>query len=199
MFDIPHSEEDDRAPDNIVDIYDSANDISLLVRFLHEPPAAHSTKTKASATAPIVPIIPFPILSRLLDLGDKYVLSDQLVNILHSHLAAHVATEPLFVYGRATQYGLPEIADEASTHLMATRFHTLTAEQLRIIPTAEAYHKLILLQKYRQARIREHLMNSELFPFGYGVCPIHAKTAAGKWRDERGKLHELVEAGAIIS
>ena len=93
------------------------------------------------------------------------------------------------------QYGLAELADTASTYLMRTRFDKLTPEQVRVIPTAEAYQKVILLQQHRKSEIKTLLTNSELFPFGYGACPTHAKIATTRWNDERAKLQELVEAG----
>lgn len=198
MFEIAKANDDGDNEEIIIDVYEPSTDIQLLIRLLHDDIPVYPKKSYSETSIdPSIPAIPLPILLQLFDLGDKYVLSEHNMNTLYSHLSAYAATNPLLVYGRAVKYGLSDIADTASVYLMATRLDTLTPAQVRVIPSAEAYHKIVLLQQYRKTKITELLMNSELFPYGYGKCSAHFNLAITKWETERAALCKLVEAGTL--
>lgn len=103
---------------------------------------------------------------------------------------------PLKVYGIATKYALDWIADDASMFLIHPPMHTYTLEEISIIPTAVAYHKLFVLQHHRTTKLREILRGEELFPHHYGECPKHAGSANALWCHKKDGLFGEVDSGA---
>lgn len=178
----------------IVDVYESASAIETLLRLLHYPPSVYPATDRKERGFPKYAIvnpesaIPFPILPVLYDLVDKYAVSPQVVQALNSNLQAYASTFPLKVYGLASRMSLDSIADEASAFLVQPPLHTYTLEEVKIIPTAEAYHKLLKLQQYRVEKIRDILAHEQLFPHGYGVCNTHKEAALTSWDRKKKTL-----------
>ena len=196
---------DDKRPVNgsttkSMDIYETSMTFGIFLKLLHDPPAEYPKRNKSpesSKYSVVTPAcaIPYPVLPLLYDLADKYAVSLPILQTLDSHLAAQVSTSPLSVYGLATRRGLVDIADEASAFLVQPPLHTYTPEELRIIPTAEAYQKLLLLQHHRTMKLKKLLMDEQLFPHGYGECTAHRQVATDLWTEKKRSLLGLVDAG----
>jgi len=189
------------------DVYESASTFAILLRLLHDPPADYPVTNRKERGFPKYAIInpesaiPFPILPVLYDLVDKYAVSPQVLQALNSNLQAYSSTFPLKVYGLATRMSLDSIADEASAFLIQPPLHTYTSEEVKIIPTAEAYHKLLTLQHYREEKIRDILAHEQLFPHGYGVCNTHKETALNSWGRKKKSLltSGRIDAGTDVA
>ncbi|EJD04323.1 uncharacterized protein FOMMEDRAFT_83934 [Fomitiporia mediterranea MF3/22] len=209
MFSCCDSEEEGNEKAECMDIYESAKDIEILVRLLHDPPQTlpETKPLKRSAMepnihykpAPTQTAIPHPLLPRLFALADKYLFNPPITKVLHSHLSAQTPTAPLLVYGLATGHSLREIADKASTFLASTPLSSFTSKEIKIIPTAEALHNLLLLQTHRQLKFKELLMKEELFPHGYGVCDAHKVHVESLWETTRQAILPDVHSGEIES
>ncbi|KAH8120551.1 hypothetical protein DFH11DRAFT_71694 [Phellopilus nigrolimitatus] len=194
-------------PTRTLEIYESANMLSLLLHLLHEPPSPYSKDEISSESrdfgkyAIVAPTsaIPLPLLPALFQVADKYALALPTIHALQTHLAAYVSTAPLVVYGLATQLSLPFIADAASAFLITPPLHTYSLEQISAIPTAEAYHTLLLLLHHRTCRIKELLLHEDLFPHGYGVCLSHRDSAKLLWEEKRRALLPHVDADTDVA
>lgn len=190
----------------VMDLNEPSHALSILLRLLHEPPVEYipekvAYSEKFQTQIPVITpksAIPLPLIPLLLRLADKYALTPPLVRTLHSHLAAHKSTFPMRVYGLATEFGLDYIAAKASNYLLHPPLHTYRAEEIRVIPTAEAYHKLVVLHAHRVARMREILMGEVIFPFGYGECSVHKTTTVALWDQQRKALVPKTESGQHI-
>lgn len=139
--------------------------------------------------------IPFPVLEVLLPLADKYALSEWIAHRLYSHLAAHASSHALRVYGYAVRLGLPRVAATASTHLLHPPLTAYTAEEIRIIPTAEAYHQLARLHDFRIKTLADVLNKEDIFPYGYGECAWHAQATIALWRRTKEAVAKEMRAG----
>ncbi|KAL5495610.1 hypothetical protein ACEPAI_1073 [Sanghuangporus weigelae] len=187
-----------------VDLCESVNDMALLVRLIQDPPqtlseaAIREGSSEQSLEHPTA-MIPYLLLPRLFALAEKYALKLPVMQILRTHLLVQACIAPLLVYGLATQYSLPEIADEASKFLAFTPLETYSLEDIKIIPSAEAYHKLLQLQSYRKRRIKELLMNEDLFPYGYGACSAHKDYAELMWDRRRRNILPNVHSGSDVA
>ncbi|PSR71272.1 hypothetical protein PHLCEN_2v12786 [Hermanssonia centrifuga] len=142
--------------------------------------------------------IPFPLLPSLYRLADKYAFSQDIMQALHSHLGAYVSMYPLRVYGYASELGLDKVAAKASTHLLHPPLTSYSTEEMKAIPTAEAYHKLALLHEFRTRKIRETLMNEEVFPHGYGECSRHAQRTKDLWKTRKHVVYNQIQAGETL-
>lgn len=188
--------------DKIMHIQESAAQLNILFEFLHHPPKPFvpPTTPKPKDFTRIVEnipehAIPFPLLLPLFRLADKYVFPPDLMQILSSHLGAYVSTFPLRVYGFATELGLNEVAAEASMHLLYPPLTSYTSEEMRAIPTAEAYHKLLLLHDFRVKKLGEILMEADIFPHGYGECSRHSNRTCLLWENRRHVVLGKIQAG----
>ena len=197
------SKSDPKAVPNNLEVYETASTFSLLLRLLHDPPSNYSSLSykeggwdKYAVMNPDS-AIPFPVLPLLYQLADKYVVSPPIIQALNSNLQAYASTFPLKVYGLASQLSLDWIADEASAFLVQPPLHKYTNEEIKIISSAEAYHKLLKLQHYRAAKIKEILLHEELFPHGYGVCTSHKGSAEALWDQKRRTLLSRIDAGNL--
>lgn len=183
------------------EVYESSSAFAILLRLLHNLPPDYPTRKELQQPryAIITPTsaIPFPVLPLLFQLADKYVVSPAIVHALQSHLYAYASTFPLKVYGLASQLGLDWMADEASAFLVQPPLHTYTQDEVKLIPTAEAYHKLLILQHHRVEKIKDLLAHEELFPHGYGVCSAHKGSALAFWDQKRKSLLGRVDAGVL--
>lgn len=184
-----------------LDLQESAVALNALFSLLHSPPPlfvapppALKDFTRILETVPEA-TIPCPLLPALFVLADKYALSRELVQILKSHLAACASTFPLSVYGCAVGRGLNEVAAEASAHLLHPPLTSYTPEEIKIIPTAEAYHQLVLLHDFRIKQLGKVLVNEEIFPHGYGECSRHAQRTKSIWQQRKTVVSSKIQAG----
>ena len=143
--------------------------------------------------------IPYPLIPRLFSLAEKYAFTPTITEVLHTHLAAQTSVAPLLVYGLATRYSLSDIADRASAFLALMHLETFSKEDIKVIPSAEAYHELLLLQDHRKRKIKELLINEELFPHGYGVCTAHKAYIESAWNQRRDAVLRNIHSGLFNS
>ncbi|OBZ79789.1 hypothetical protein A0H81_00528 [Grifola frondosa] len=202
-------------PDFVTDMYgdDQALDLTepsvlldLLFRFLHSPPESYvadeTDEEDADSVASFTRIrvvfpgsaIPLPVLSVLITLADKYALSQPLLQCLYSHLAAHASTSPLRVYGYAIGLGLDSIAAKASMYLLHPPLSEYSPEEVKVIPTADAYHRLLLLHDHRIKALREVLIGESIFPHGYGQCVKHSQTTTALWEQRKRVVAQQLQA-----
>lgn len=90
------------------------------------------------------------------------------------HLIAHAPALPLPVYGYAWSHGMDCIAAEASQYIMPLASYS-TAE-IKLIPTVEAYHRLVRLQDLRLKVLRTLLLEEDIFPHGIPYMPRSSST-----------------------
>jgi hypothetical protein len=176
--------------------------LAVLLRFLHEPPPLLPIAPKTSSIVGARGLrssgIPFPLLSTLLYLGDKYGFSEPLLAIIRSHLGAYISTFPLQVYGHAMRMNWGALAADASEFLLGP-LTSYSAEEIAVIPNADAYHRLVVLQETRVKALRQFLLGEELFPHGYGYCSRHGTQMAGQWDAMKNQLAQKVEASKLES
>lgn len=111
-----------------------------------------------------ISVIPLPLLSTMFELADKYVIDSPLVESLKVHLEAHAPAHPLQVYSFATLHDMDRIASEASQYVMPMASYRL--DEVKVIPSVQAYHKIVRLQDFRVRALRELLLAEEIFPHG---------------------------------
>jgi len=190
-----------------MDLFEDSTVFAVFLKLLHEPPVPFAEEdiseiikyeTKVIMKAP-KNVIPLPILTTILQLADKYIVKSGIVQSLHTHLWAHRMVFPLKVYGIAAQYSLDWIVDDTSMFLIHPPLHTYTLEEVSIIPTAVAYHKLLALQRHRTTKLREILRDEELFPHHYGECPRHAGSANALWSRRKDALLGKVDSGTDVA
>ena len=185
-----------------MDLQESAAQLNILFHVLHHlpdafvPPESDKAKdfTRIQTSVP-EHAIPFPLMPALFNLADKYAFSQELTERLYSHLAAYTSTYPLRVYGLAVGLGLDKIAAKASMYLLHPPLASYSTEEMRVIPTAEAYHKLVLLHDFRIRRLKEILIEAEIFPHGYGECSRHASRANTLWANRKDQIVNKIQAG----
>jgi hypothetical protein len=200
----------DSDPNQILDLDEPGDVLEILLQVLHFPPPLpiphphdtqeekHQTEIRTRRHVP-ASIIPLPLLPQLFHLADKYILSETITQSLRTHLEAHSPTHPLQVYGFATTRAWDTIAAEASKFLLHPPLSAYTIQEVKVIPTVEAYQKLVLLHAFRVKRLREVLLAEEIFPHGYGACPTHRQQASELWERKRSSLAPLIEAGMQFS
>lgn len=190
-----------------MDLPETADTLSILFQLLHQPPAVFQrvkpTPAKASTTDPLKEtpdmstVIPLPVIPIALDVADKYILSPAVVAALHSHIGAHVTTEPLKVYGMAVSLGLDDLASEASEFLLHPPLSTWRTDEIKVIPTVEALHQLVRLHAVREIKLREALQGEAVFPHGYEICPSHGPATISAWEEHKRMLAPRIRAGGL--
>jgi hypothetical protein len=194
----------DDAESQVLDMDEPADALNILLSLLHAPPPPPERHNKGnpSTGAPMAfesgSVIPFPLLPRMLQLADKYVLSEYLKQSLLAHMSSHVSTHPLDVYAFATGRCLQPLAVEASKHLLHPPLATYSPKDINIIPTPEAWHKLVLLHDVRIRGLREILLGEEIFPHGYGTCFSHKNKTISLWYQRKMDIILKVEAGKYL-
>ncbi|KDQ54744.1 hypothetical protein JAAARDRAFT_37846 [Jaapia argillacea MUCL 33604] len=189
----------------VLDLLEPAEVLSILLTLLHFPPKPYIPDPSADVYStkivciPAEKAIPLPLLPRLFTLADKYTLSESLVESLRTHLAAHASTFPLQVYGHSVALGLDALAESTSIYLLHPPLTTYTTEEISVIPTAVAYHKLVLLHFHRVMRLRETLLGEQIFPHGYGKCASHESRTEGLWDSQKKLLVDKIEAGTDVA
>ncbi|KAG1755037.1 uncharacterized protein EDB91DRAFT_1042289 [Suillus paluster] len=187
----------------VLDLDETEHALATLFRLIQHPPAPPAMENSEGTRPRFRPdtdsVIPFPVLPFMLHLADKYGLPETIVYSLQLHVQANASTNPLPVYAYATAHNLPKIAAEASAHLLHPPLSSYTKEDIQIIPTVTAYHELLRLHEYRKFRLRDILLNEDIFPHGYGACPSHAQYATQLWEQKRVYLATQIEAATDIA
>lgn len=187
-----------------IEIYESSSIFGCLLRLLHEDLPIQNCKTYEEDSdsfetkiTPVIPksSVPLPLLPTLYELADKYAVTESIVNALHTHLASYKSASPLHVYALATKLGLEELMNETSVFLIHPPLSSYTAEEVSIIPSTGAYHKILLLQAHRQSHLKEILLGEDIFPHGYGECPNHKSATTAIWHQRRQEIVGRIESG----
>src|SRR6266545_1789439 len=155
--------------ESVLELHEKSGDLAALLRLLHDPPSLPVELPRESKFDPLqydpTTIIPLPLLKPLLSvIADKYALDQKIVRALRAHLEAHAPAHGLEVYGFASQLGLEWEASTASQYISPLASYRF--EEIKVIPTVVAYHKLIRLQDFRVKALRDLLLGEELFPHG---------------------------------
>lgn len=111
--------------------------------------------------------IPFPLLQSMLQLADKYALPQTTIETLGEHLSVYVQANALQVYALATSYGLGRVASKASEYLIPIGLYGF--DEIKMLPTVEAYHKIVQLQDYRVKAMKELVLTEDIFPHGMSI------------------------------
>jgi hypothetical protein len=190
--------------DHVLDLDEPAEVLNILLSLLHTPPLPpppqgkhkaymenHSTTVQGSNYS----VIPFPLLPRMLQLADKYALSESLRQSLLAHMSSHVSVYPLEVYAFAMGRCLQSLAVDASKYLLHPRLSAYSPKDIEIIPSPEAWQKLVLLHDIRIRGLREILQGEEIFPHGYGTCSSHKDKAIFLWQQRKIDIILKIDAG----
>lgn len=209
MFSV--GEADSENQEQVVDLHETTSVLLALLRLLHYPLAPpilqpDDEKLERAILNHKLPkriydpatVIPLPILISLLyPLVDKYALSDAITKILNAHLLAHAPVFPMPIYGFATAHKLEYVACQASQYLMP--LSSYKEEEIIVIPSVSAYHKLVQLQALRVKALRELVLKEDIFPHGYGACTSHQRETTALWDAKRIALAPLIETTTDIS
>ncbi|THV07573.1 hypothetical protein K435DRAFT_959647 [Dendrothele bispora CBS 962.96] len=179
-----------------LDLAENSASLSLLLTLLHSPPELPIQSNHKSWDLPASldtdsSVIPLPILPQLFSLADKYALPDSVTKALCGHLLVHAPTNPLFVYGFAVSAGFSDVASKSCRWLKPMASYS--KEEIEMIPTVEAYHKVIRLQDARVKTLKRMLLEEEIFPHGYGACPSHLNETKAIWHAARINLARKIE------
>ncbi|KAI0786048.1 hypothetical protein C8Q75DRAFT_735152 [Abortiporus biennis] len=185
----------DSQDSDVLELTETSSTLNILFNFLHHPPPPFPTGSKPKGDFTRIKAvypdstIPFPLLPQLLRLADKYAFTEDMTKILYSHLTSYSAMYPLQVYGYAVELGLDDLASKT----------TYTSEEIKVIPTAEAYHKLVLLQQYRVKRLGEILKTETIFPHGYGLCSKHKSHTESLWEKRKEVLSTKIQPATDVA
>jgi len=210
--DLPAAVNMEECQQQSMDIDERADILSILLHLLHMPLQIHDSGFAPSSPdsytsftdLPAVDsnaAIPLPVLPGLLKLVDKYELIPEVVNVMQSHLAAYVSTFPMKVYCYALQQGWKALAGEASAYLLHPPMYTYDEEDIQEMPSAVAYHRLVILQEYRRTRLVGILRSEAVFPHGYGECPslMHTRNTTTAWENRKAELVNKINAGTDVA
>ncbi|KAF8610793.1 hypothetical protein BDV93DRAFT_517890 [Ceratobasidium sp. AG-I] len=191
-----------------VEIKERHDLLVLLVNLLEAPPENPPPTVNNQGPSSAIPlegeppqsVLPWPLLTTLLDLADKYDLSENIVSILHTHLQSHAPSYPLQVYGLATRLELSEISSLASSFLLHPPMHQYSVSDVKAIPSSVAYHLLLVLQTHRLQNLKTIVEREPLFPHDYGVCSKHGVNAPRLvWETRRSSVLDHLHAGSSVA
>ncbi|CAE6516629.1 unnamed protein product [Rhizoctonia solani] len=192
----------------VVEVDERYEILALLVNLLENPPqfppatAANHVPSSAvpSNSDPPGSVLPWPLVTTLLDAADKYDFSDNILALLRAHLQSHASSHPLPVYALASRLGLSSIASHASSFLLYPPMHQYSVSEIKLLPSATSYHLLLILQTRRLECLKEILGNEMLFPHDYGACSKHG-TASTKsvWETRKAVVLDHVDASSSIA
>jgi len=158
-----------RETEQALELHEKSGELAALLRLLHDPPAPPTElppeDTFQKVTYDPATVIPLPLLlSLLFRLADKYAINESITRALRIHLRANAPAYPLEVYGFATFHNMEWEASEASQYVLPLASYRF--EEIKLIPTVIAYHKLVRLQDFRVKSLRDLLLGEEIFPHG---------------------------------
>lgn len=188
----------------VLDLDEPADTLNTLLCLLHTPPDPPEKSLVEVGKRPgiIEPdlyepgsVIPFPLLPHMLLLADKYLLSENTHRSLIAHVKSQVAAYPLKVYGFAIERGLQSLAADASKYLLHPPLSAYSPKDIEVVPTADAWHALVLLHNVRIRGLRRILFAEEIFPHGHGMCPKHKDQTIGYWKTRQMQIMSEIEAG----
>jgi len=191
--------------DQVLDLDEPSEVLNVLLSLLHTPPALPEYKEKGYAEKPSLTasgpdaLIPFPLLPRMLQLADKYALSENLQQSLLAHMASYVSVYPLHIYAFASRRGFQSLAINASKRLLHPRLASYSPKDIEMIPSPEAWHKIVLLHDVRIRGLRKILLGEEIFPHGYGTCSSHKDKAIVLWEQRKKDIVLRVEAATDVA
>jgi hypothetical protein len=165
----------------IVDLHETSGILEVLLRLLHDPPIRpqvvvtkkeriHEDEAFLTSRPPkdvydLTTVIPFPILlTPVLEVADKYILSESVLDTLHEHLKVHAETYALPVFAYASNKSMHTLAAYASQFLHPLAHYK--EEDVALIPSVKEYHQLVKLQHHRLQDMRTLLLGESIFPHG---------------------------------
>jgi hypothetical protein len=191
----------------IIELNERHEILVLLVNLLETPP-----QSPPSTVNDLVPssvpldsdpprnVLPWPLITTLLDVADKYDFSDNILVLLHAHLRSHASSYPLQVYALASRLELSSIASHTSSFLLYPPLQQYSVAEIKILPSAISYHLLLVLQTHRSQRLKDILTNEPLFPHDYGACPKHGtSTARAIWETRKTTVLDSIDASSSIA
>ena len=158
-----------------LDLSEPSQVIIVLLRLLHdplEPPLEEPDEDLDFSTSQPFQkrydrrtVVPLPLITTIFfDVVDKYLLDPSIIDTMWLHVGAHASMDPLQVYAFATLHGKDDVASQASQYLRPLASYR--ADEIKVIPTVEAYHQLVRLQDFRLKRLKIILLSEDLFPYG---------------------------------
>ncbi|KAG7099483.1 hypothetical protein E1B28_001330 [Marasmius oreades] len=158
--------------ENILDLHENATLTVALLSLVHQPPRLPVVLYTSDPVDGLLPkivydpstVIPFPVLSSLFSLADKYALSETIAESLKAHLLAHAPTAPLQVYCLALSLELNDLASKATQYLKPLAEYA--QDEIKSIPS----------------------INEDIFPHGYGSCSQHLDETTSRWQTTRISL-----------
>ncbi|KAK2462064.1 hypothetical protein APHAL10511_006527 [Amanita phalloides] len=206
MFTCCHAADNSTESDlpQTLDLSEPSPVIIVLLHLLHDPlgpplgePPNFSSSQLYQKRYDWRTVVPLPLITTMIfDIVDKYMLDPSIIDTIWLHVNAHAATDPLQVYSFATLHDKDQIASEASQYLMPLASYR--SDEIKVIPSVEAYHKLVRLQHIRLKSLKAILLSEDIFPHGYGKCPIHHDRATSIWDAQRKALADRVDTGTDI-
>ncbi|KAK7058285.1 hypothetical protein VNI00_001916 [Paramarasmius palmivorus] len=158
--------------EKLLDLHECPTTTATLLALIHQPPSLPVALRESDPADGLIPkvvhdpttVIPLPILPSLFALADKYSLSDTIIQSLRGHLLANAPNDPLHVYGLALSLELEGVASKATQYLKPLASYSL--DQIKAIPTVDAYHRVAQLQDFRVRSLRQILLEEDIFPHG---------------------------------
>ncbi|KAG9103075.1 hypothetical protein FRC06_000275 [Ceratobasidium sp. 370] len=190
----------------IVEVDERYELLVMLVNLLETPPELPPPTVNNHTPASAVPLgndppgrtLPWPLVVTLLDMADKYDLSEDILTRLHAHVRSHAPSYPLQVYALASRLQLGEIASLASSFLLHPPMHEYPLSEIQVLPSAVSYHLLLVLQTHRLAKLRNVVATEPIFPHEYGACSKHSTSPAKlAWETRRTFVLDNLHAGSM--
>ncbi|CAE7055527.1 unnamed protein product [Rhizoctonia solani] len=192
----------------IVEVDERYEILVLLVNLLESPPQLPPATVTSYLPSSAIPssndppgnVLPWPLVTTLLDAADKYDFTNDILGILHAHLRSHASSHPLPVYALASRLGLSSIASHASSFLLHPPMHQYSVSEIKLLPSATSYHLLLILQTRRLESLKKILGNEMLFPHDYGACSQHGTASAKSvWEARKTAVLDHMNASSSIA
>ncbi|KAG8772826.1 hypothetical protein FRC12_002874 [Ceratobasidium sp. 428] len=192
----------------IVEVDERYELLALLVNLLESPPELPPPTANNQTPSSAIPldndppgsVLPWPLMVTLLDLADKYDLSESILSGLHAHIRSHATSHPLQVYALASRLELREIASLASSFLLYPPMHEHPLSDIKALPSAISYHLLLVLQIHRLEKLRNIVATEPIFPHEYGACAKHGTSPAKlAWETRRTLVLTNLHAGSSVA
>ncbi|EAU93450.2 hypothetical protein CC1G_04429 [Coprinopsis cinerea okayama7 len=196
---VPGGDPDLNKAPPVVDLDESADTLTILLKLLHDPPKPPVeistdpyTYQKKYDTSTVIPL---PLLELvILKLIDKYLFDEEIVKGLEAHLLAHAPENGLRVYGIAMAHYRADVANIVTQYLLPLAKYS--KEEVKAwIPSVEAFHDILRFQDFRVQALRDLVLNEDIFPHGYGECSAHRDSTRSAWDTRRKSLLARIETG----